>query len=1718
MSEEHPKPSSWLGRTLRTLFRFAGRLLLGALVVIVSIGILLQIPLVSSFVARTALRLANPWPRTETAIGSVGGSWFSSLSLTSVRIASSTDSLLVSIDTLQVSYDLTALFSNSIHFREVSLSRPIIRTRFLPDGTAFFLHPFAPDTANHDTSQGLRVHADRLRITGGELALLSLPDSGLQEVEVHDLHLNADSVLIAGGIAAIIDTLGSQVVPNGQPESEIQIQAAGALTWDHLRVRLLKIASARSRIEGKGDIPLPFSLMKFLSGAELTLSASPIAYKDLHLLLPEFGPEGEARLDLAIAGQGDSSSGNLTMLFPGGGTVSIQGTASSLPGESLALKITGASKRFSPSALTGSPKASELVDTRFSIAGEGRSLESFSGTLSVELSPSHIGGSGPLIGTLNAKVEEGSIHALLRTELRPVVVNAEADLRPFAPIPSYDVRGSISILRAARPDDPLERFGGLAARFSLSGIGLSAHEVRARAVVEGAWSGNPHFRSILVHATSDRDTIETRGRVVTEGGSLRLAAGVLLSERPEYKIHTVIFRGISLASFESGLPVSNLTGALRAEGRGATLGELNGKLSLTIDSSRIGDVTVGKLRTEITVDGGRFRFAGVGESDAGSISLQGSANPTALAPSLTLEKADLRGIDLGKILGSEELSSRLNGSVELHATARSMRDLSRLASGALKDSEGAVRASGNVRFEDSRLNQETIRAGSVTVSLLDANLETTLDIQTSKGGLKGNARISSVGRRPGIFVSALTLEHVDIGALAGNSLRTDLSGLIKGAFTGDSLESATGDLAFDFLNVTTSATLPLGGSLRANIQGGDFSVNSHANFRDGRADLQSAGRFIRGGVRGKVSLDVAFKDSVSSSGVAIAGARGFSVRSSVEGTWGLPAQTDLRGMLHGGGSLRTFTADTLLCDFSVHRRVLNLDTVKLLTNVATVTGGGTLALFDSSAGMRSDFSLSAIATSLQPLEGLLGLDPTVLHGASLSVLAVGPPEKTEVHCETSVDMAALGDLTLASLKGSADIRLGPSVVLASLDGKTDVGGFHYGPLNVANASVSVHSQRNKHDISGLIHLDRESTIKLAGSLQDDSDSLRVLIDTLVALGPAQTWSLERQASIVYGPRLVVRDLVLHSGSKDIMVEGILDPKGEQDFTVITDSLSVDNFGKLFGRPGLNGLMFTNIHVGGSAADPRAAGNISVTLSGGEKDLGRLSSRLDWKERSLEIDGGIQQPGGGKLDITARLPVALPLFRNTHEGASEMPGTHGADSLDVVLKADGFDLELLKPLLSPQELNALGGTLAANIRVTGTLGSIVADGAASIDGGWAGITQLGTAYSGIQLRCAARGKELQIQEAKATSGEGALQLSGMVNLQEPVKPSVDLKVVLQNFAAIQTPNIKANVSGDLLLTGGISTPTITGNLLINDSYYVLPDAGKLDSIEVVELTAEDYAMLQRYFGYNRPVTVEKEGPSIFDPTLDITVAMQKNTWFRKRRNPTLAIELQGTVHIERRTEQSLRLTGTLRCPAGRSYVGQFGRQFELTEGEIILKGPVEETELHINSEYKVPSKGGTGLSEVVIRMKVESKLGSFIFSLTSDPAMDESEILSYLATGQSRTGALANTGDQGGLAGAMALEQLVGVAGGLAEGSMPLDVFQIRQDGARGITVVAGNYVGPKTYLGIRQPILLNQGTEDTYYDTRTQYEMEYEARPWLFLNLQGGSSRTLLFLKARVAY
>ena len=158
------------------------------------------------------------------------------------------------------------------------------------------------------------------------------------------------------------------------------------------------------------------------------------------------------------------------------------------------------------------------------------------------------------------------------------------------------------------------------------------------------------------------------------------------------------------------------------------------------------------------------------------------------------------------------------------------------------------------------------------------------------------------------------------------------------------------------------------------------------------------------------------------------------------------------------------------------------------------------------------------------------------------------------------------------------------------------------------------------------------------------------------------------------------------------------------------------------------------------------------------------------------------------------------------------------------------------------------------------------------------------------------------------------------------------------------------------------------------------------------------------------------------------------------------------------------------------------------------------------------------------MDVTGRVDDLQLTLSSEPDMSPTEIISYVATGHTRSD-LASGGTSGQsstaatLAAQTALSQVTGRVEDLAHESIGLDVVQIRQDAVRGATLVAGRYVSSRLYVGFRQPVQY-QANDNTSTSTshRTQVEVEYEAYKWLLLNLQGESSELNSFIKVRRAY
>ena len=134
-------------------------------------------------------------------------------------------------------------------------------------------------------------------------------------------------------------------------------------------------------------------------------------------------------------------------------------------------------------------------------------------------------------------------------------------------------------------------------------------------------------------------------------------------------------------------------------------------------------------------------------------------------------------------------------------------------------------------------------------------------------------------------------------------------------------------------------------------------------------------------------------------------------------------------------------------------------------------------------------------------------------------------------------------------------------------------------------------------------------------------------------------------------------------------------------------------------------------------------------------------------------------------------------------------------------------------------------------------------------------------------------------------------------------------------------------------------------------------------------------------------------------------------------------------------------------------------------------------------------------------------------------MSDAEIVNFIATGRSRVDP-STSGAQGStLAKDIGMSQVAGVATSAAQQATGLDVLQVRFDALQGATLVSGNYLNPKLYVGIRQPLQYKDSSSPTSTETyRTRYEVEYGIYRWLVINLQGETSKLRSFFRARYAY
>ncbi len=1717
-------------RLLRRVMRwglrvFAGGALLGLLL----LGIL-QFDGVSTWlVARLADRF-NPYPGTQLSVEGVSGSWIRSLRLEGVRLTplegqeqAGPEAVL---DSLEVHFRFLPLLFRRVEIREAEVMGLRAELTQRPDSLWDFLAPFGrtdePD-GREEAGGRVRFRSGPIRIQGAAARLVfasECPSVAPDRLEVEELSLVARLEVGDGDLAVGLDTLYARFLPPGEALDRVVVEGRGTVADGRVSIPGLTLQSGASDVSAQGTLLLPRGEEGEIEEIDFHFQATPVAFRDLSGFVRTLDPAVNAEADLRLRGRSSRVDVSGRVTLSDGGRLGLEGTFTPSASGAVEYRLQGTSENLRLESIFGESRLGGIVNALLAMEVGGSDLAHLQGDLSARVEGLQLDGRGtrPLVvsgafldGQADLEVEAG-VDGLGAVEFsvggHPLDPQPTLQLRgtyrkdgpPADPTPNVSEQMIPSLSGPPTPNLPDQpKIRGLESQFALETRGFSIDSAIAELEVttlHGAYRGlslaGGNLRALWrggegtfeVSQPLGPGHLAATGEVTWRGDA---GAGGEDFRVLRYSVPDLELRDVDLSRLLGDTVPSRVNAEVTLEGIGGDPGTLEADVlvrlresegwGIALDSAVVqSNLKSGALSAVVEgwvrrPDGGDDlppEDGGPEERSGGRVlaSIQGS--PFAAEPFLILDSLEFSGIDLAEVAG---LPSHLNG-------------LARARMEGLDPRTGNI--SGQLHLIPSRIRSTLVDSGEVVVVLSEGDLQVSVQLSSPSGTLGLEGGVSPFADPLEFRVAQGEIRGLNLESLLGwkgfqSQLNLDLD--LHGS--GGSLRDleAVGNV------VVLPSTLNRGdiraGSLALETRSGQSSVQGEIRSQEGKVTLQGLasmrGELVEVRVEGDIDLpDLgAFLDRTEAD---------LTARGKMGVTWtaghGLAFASDLNGRI-GGASV-----DTLSVRGSFEHSALRLDTLHLSSDLLRAHGGRGLALQESRGNAGEwDLSLTADLLDLSPLAPLVGLEELSAESGSVELQVAGPAGAPSL-----VAFLDLGPWSINGVSGdSAEVRADRNP-----DGIT--------------LATWIQAQRGR------------GTVDMALRADPGPDEKRGTLERLDVSTPETDWALETQVPFSWKNGLQVDGLALSSHQGRISVDGRIDRRGAQDLTLSFEEASLSGVARLLGLEGLELLAHGRLALTGPADSPAAEGELRLDLAAPEGGSVSVDARFSLADDQLALDVQALDSAGASLTLEGTLPLAFSLA--PHE-ETDSPVAEGLpvsdlaarDSVDLTVMAQDFDVSWVSGAVPGGAVERTAGRLSVDARATGPADQPVLEGRIGLEDGQIRFSALGTTYEEIDLSAELRDQGIRISHARLTSGPGTAEIQGVIGVEGFRTQELDLTARTNRFLAANTPTVGATLSGDLNFRGSIREPRLVGNLNLEGSNIRLDNLSLGSDVQAVELTEEDHRMLEEYFGYR---IEEGEGePSDFLERLglDLVLSSDQDVWVNRSGKLRIALELRGELEIKKDPMGDFRAIGTVETLPERSYFRQFGRRFAVQEGELTLTGDPAEFVLHMDAQWEVPSHSNPDEAEVVVSLGVDGDAESLELTLSSQPDMDEADIVSYLATGKPQSALASSEEDASSLGASMAMGAMAGVLEGMASEAVELDVVEVKVDPVQGTTLIAGRYVSPNLYLGFRQPVTFSEGSNRTRTQNQeSEVELEYRWYQWLTINVRGGASEFGLFLRARYAH
>ena len=566
-------------------------------------------------------------------------------------------------------------------------------------------------------------------------------------------------------------------------------------------------------------------------------------------------------------------------------------------------------------------------------------------------------------------------------------------------------------------------------------------------------------------------------------------------------------------------------------------------------------------------------------------------------------------------------------------------------------------------------------------------------------------------------------------------------------------------------------------------------------------------------------------------------------------------------------------------------------------------------------------------------------------------------------------------------------------------------------------------------------------LALSGAARDDgrwNGNLRTLD---LAVKDAPSLALEAPAQLAWdGKQFNATDICLVGGGPRLCVAGNGGADGslaaryrieQLPLALIVKLASPDAPFKADGMIGGNGDIqrSANGSLSGNATLNSAQGSVAYPDNANQPLLSYTALALDAQLSPQSTRATLR----AALDHDGRLDGEVSL--------SGAPGSAQALSgrVDLALNSLGF-IELLTP-----EVANTKGRIAANYTIAGTTAEPQLIGALTLKEFATEIPSAGLKLHDGDITLRATDAEHFTLDGTLKSGEGSLTLSGSGGVGPTSPLSASIKG--ENFLAADIPAAKVVITPDLTIERSADNLKVGGSLGIpkaDVNLDKLPGGGvSKKSPDVVITDAE-----QVESGKALPVIVQ------------VAVTLGEDV---KLAGMGLDGTIGGQLRVDQRPGKVATGTGTLNV--GGTYKA-YGQDLTIESGRLLFAGTaLDNPGLDIRAVRKILGSS-QGMSDDTIRAGLQVRGTALVPVLTvfSEPAMQQSEALSYLITGKPLSGLKSGEGDMLGTA-----ARALGSAGGdlLAKGigaRTGVDAGVSDNTALGGAAFTVGKYLSPKLYL------------------------------------------------------